>query len=137
MNKNLFPWLMNEKTSKRSVFFVKLDHINLYNLSKCRVNQGGSRLVLVCNFFPSNLDFVFFPIFPLVLSKSLSNWIRLLIPCTGTFHIILERVGRSGCLFVYLMRSHSQQYVSLCLSGFAIYATLPWYFFQSTLTSSS
>ena len=62
-----------KNTLKDPFFFVKLDHNNSYNLSKCRSNQGGAHLVLVRNFSPANFDFVFFRFFPLVLSKSLSN----------------------------------------------------------------
>ena len=53
-----------KNTLKDPFFFVKLDHNNSYNLSKCRPYQGGAHLVLVCNFSPANFDFVFFPIFP-------------------------------------------------------------------------
>ena len=60
-----FIFMIDEwkKPLKDPFSFVKLDHIDSYNLSKCRVNQEGDRLVLVCNFFPSNFNFVFFRFF--------------------------------------------------------------------------
>ena len=60
-------------------FFVKLDHIDSYKPPEYCSNQGCSLLVLACDFFPSICDFVFLRFFPLVLSKSLSNRIILLI----------------------------------------------------------
>ena len=53
--------------------------------------------------FPSNFDYVFLQVFPLVLFKSLSNWIWLLIPYTGTLYSILKRGGRSEGLFLVLV----------------------------------
>ena len=107
-------------------FFIKLDNIDSYKPSEYCSNQGCALLVLAYDFFPSIFDFNFLRFFPLVLSKSLSNWIELLIPCIDTFHIILERGGRSGGLFMYLLGSYSNPNINLCFSGFVIYATLPW-----------
>ena len=87
---------------KDPFFFVKLDHIDSYKPSKYCSNQGCTLFVLAYDFFPSSFEFNLLRFFPLVLSKSLSNWIILLIPCTDTFHIIIERGWRSGGLFFVL-----------------------------------
>ena len=126
-----------KKPLKDPFFFMELDHIDSYKPSEYCSNQGCSLLVLAYNFFPSIFDFNVLWLFPLVLSKSLSNWIGLLIPCTNTFHIILERGGRSGGLFVYLIQSHSQPYASFCISGNSVCGTLPWYFFLSSIAPFS
>ena len=122
---------------KDPFFFVKLDHIDSYKPSEYCFNQGCTLFVLAYDFFPSIFDFNFLRFFPLVLSKSLSNWIILLIPRTYTFHIILERGGRSGGLFVYSLLAHSNPYVEFLFVGKCHACALPWYYFQSTLASSS
>ena len=122
---------------KDPFFFVQLDHIDSYNPSDYCSNQGCALFVLVYNLFLLFLISICLRFFPLVLSKSLSNCIGLLIPCTGTFNIILERGGRSGGLFMYLIRSHSQPYASFCISGSSLCGTLPWYLFLSSIAPST
>ena len=122
---------------KDPFFFVKLDHIDSYKPSEYCFNQGCTLFVLAYDFFPSIFDFNFLRFFPLVLSKSLSNWIGLLIPCTCTLHIIIERGGRSGGLFMYLLESYSNQYVGFLFVGKCHACTLPWYYFLSIFASSS
>ena len=110
---------------KDPFFFVKLDHIDSYKPSKCLVNQGGAHLVLVCNFFSSNFDFVFFRFFLLYCPNLFPIELYCLFLVQIRFISSLKGVEGVGACFLYLIRSHSQQYVSLCLSGFVIYATLP------------
>ena len=90
--------------------------------------------------FPSNFDYVFLQVFPLVLFKSLSNWIWLLIPCTGTLSLysILERGGRSEGLFLCLLWSHSQQYVNFYFFGIChfLYLSVILDWFPSTFALS-
>ena len=125
-----------KKPLKDPFFFMELDHIDSYKPSEYCSNQGSSLLVLAYNFFPSIFDFNVLWLFPLVLSKSLSNWIGLLIPCRYTFHIIIERGGRNGGLFMYLLGSYSNPYVGFLFVRKCHACTLPWYYFQSTLASS-
>ena len=78
---------MNEKNHLNDpLFFVELDHKNLYKLSRYRLDKGGTLLVLICAFFPSNFDLFYSAIFPLVLSKCFSKSIQWQILCVWTFH---------------------------------------------------